>query len=466
MRTVSEITSELVALVGMQSAAPQAVALGGREPGLPSSFRVGAAAQATFAAVGIAAAQRLRRRTGISQTVLADMEHAVAAFQSERFLSLNGQRVKGFRDPLAGVYRCRNDGWFRPHITFPHHKTALLQVLGLRPDVERDGLAAEIGQWNSVALEEAVYRSNGVGAALRTAAEWDDHPQSAAVAADPLIRLTRIADAPARDVRSQRDLPLDRVRVLDLTRVIAGPVCGRALAAYGAEVLAVSSDRLPAIEQLVLDTNRGKRSANIDLETAEGASILRRLVHTVDIFLQSYRPGSLAARGFGPADLAKLRPGLIYVQLSAFGDKGPWANRRGFDSLVQTATGFNAEEMAAARSDTPMELPCQILDHASGQLMALGAIAALEHRAREGGSWQVDVSLAATGRWLKSLGRLEDGLSFEYRGSRPEDMSPQTRSIFGSMQGVKPTPQFSKTVLPDLRPTVSLGSDPALWSDQ
>jgi hypothetical protein len=164
--------------------------------------------------------------------------------------------------------------------------------------------------------------------------------------------------------------------VLDLTRIIAGPVCGRALAAHGAEVLRVTAGHLPSVAPLVIDTGRGKRSAEIDLRDPAGAATLRALIAEADVFVQGYRPGALAKLGFAPEAAAALRPGLVAVSLSAYGHAGPWAERRGFDSLVQTATGLNALEAEAAGQDRPKPLPCQALDHASGYLMAFGAMAA------------------------------------------------------------------------------------------
>ncbi len=211
--------------------------------------------------------------------------------------------------------------------------------------------------------------------ALRTFAEWDAEPQGRALASLPLLAFERIGAAPAAPLGAHAR-PLGGVRVLDLTRVIAGPVCGRTLAAHGADVLLVTAAHLPAIAPLVIDTGRGKLSTAIDLRAPDGRERLAGLVRDADVVVQGYRPGGIAALGFGPAEAARLRPGIVYVSLSAYGHAGPWAGRRGFDSLVQTASGFNAAEAEAAGTpDRPKPLPCQILDHASGYLMAFGAIA-------------------------------------------------------------------------------------------
>ena len=189
---------------------------------------------------------------------------------------------------------------------------------------------------------------------MRSFDEWDHHPQGQAVAAQPLFTLERIGEADPRPLPKygQDPRPLTDIRVLDLTRIIAGPVCGRALAAYGADVMLVNSPNLPNIDNII-DTSRGKLSVFADLDTADGRIALGNLLRSAHVFVQGYRPGAMAAQGFGPQDAARIRPGIVYVSLSAYGEHGPWARRRGFDSLVQTASGFNHAEAQAAGQPTP-----------------------------------------------------------------------------------------------------------------
>ncbi|HYZ31825.1 MAG TPA: CoA transferase, partial [Crenalkalicoccus sp.] len=240
---------------------------------------------------------------------------------------------------------------------------------------------------------------------------------------------------------------------------------GRTLAAHGAEVLHVTAPHLPGFPDLVLDVNRGKRAAELDLREAADRAVLRGLAAGADVFIQGYRPGAVAAHGFGPAALAGLRPGIVVVSLSAYGEVGPWAAKRGFDSLVQTATGFNLAEAEAAGVAPPKVLPCQALDHASGYLIAFGAIAALLRRAEEGGSWLVRVSLAGTGRWLRGLGRLPEG--FAAPEPTPEEvaaLSETTESGFGRLTALRHPGEMSETPPRWALPAVPLGTHPAEWA--
>jgi crotonobetainyl-CoA:carnitine CoA-transferase CaiB-like acyl-CoA transferase len=262
--------------------------------------------------------------------------------------------------------------------------------------------------------------------------------------------------------------------VLDLSRIIAGPVCGRALAQHGAQVLLVNGPHLPNIAPLVIDNGRGKRSATLDLRDEAGRAQLRALVaeHT-DVFLQAYRPGSLAARGFAPEDLARLRPGIVCVSLSAYGHAGPWATRRGFDSLVQSASGIAWTESRAAaggktpadaHGDQPKHLPCQALDHATGYLAAFGAMVALARRATEGGSWHVRLSLAQTGRWLQSFGQIDDGWRApDVTFDEVQDCLETVDSPFGRVCGAKPAERLSETPPFYARPPVPIGTDAPRW---
>jgi crotonobetainyl-CoA:carnitine CoA-transferase CaiB-like acyl-CoA transferase len=462
MQTPREILADLWTLVGGDVAALDAVTLTGEEPQLPLSFRVAAAAQASIAAAGLGAAHVWKLRSGQDQQVAVDMRHAVVECRSERYLRrLDGQPPPPAWDAIAGVYKTRDRRFVRLHTNFPHHRDAVCRVLGCK--AERDDVQAALMQWDAEAFETAAYEAGGVVAMMRSRDEWSDLPQAKALAALPVIEIEKIGEA-APKPWAAGDRPLAGLRALDLSRVIAGPVAGRTLAAHGADVLLISGAELPAIPWLTIDTGRGKLSAFVELKREAGREKLRKLLAQADIFSQGYRPRALANLGFSPQDAARINPGIIYVSLSAYGHVGPWADRRGFDSLVQTATGFNHAEGQAAGIDGPKELPAQILDHATGHLMAFGAMMAKARQSREGGSWHVRVSLAQTGRWIWSLGRIPDGLKTE--DLKEQAIRPfvgEEQSGFGPLQAIRHAAELSKTPAFWSRPSMPLGSHPPQW---
>jgi len=296
----------------------------------------------------------------------------------------------------------------------------------------------------------------------RSFAEWDAHPQGQAVSHLPLFSIEKIGDAPPQSLPAGES-PLSGVRVLDLTRVIAGPVCGRTLAAHGADVMLVTAAHLPQMMPLVIDNGRGKLSTFIDLRETSGRETLNGLARDADIFVQGYRPGAVKGNGFGPEDVARLRPGIVYVSLCAYGHEGPWASRRGFDSLVQNANGINHAEAEAAGSAQPKPLPAQAIDHASGYLMAFGAMTALARRATQGGSWHVRVSLAQTGHWIRGLGRI-DGLSApDPSFGDVRDRLEESESGFGKLTAVRHAAVMSETPPRWARPSVPLGTHEPRW---
>ena len=464
MMDAREALADLWRLTGLTDEPLAMVELTGDDPALPSSFRVGTAAQASIAASACAANAIWRMRTGRLQRVSVDMRHAAAEFRSERYLRVDGKPAPEIWDKIAGAYQCGDGRWVRIHTNFPHHRDGMLRLLGCAYD--RAAVAEALKEWDAEALERVAADAGLVAAMMRSFEEWDAHPQGRAVAEPPTLTITRIGDAPPRPFSTGAGRPLSGLRVLDLTRVIAGPVCGRALAAHGANVLAISAAHLPSVAPLVIDTGRGKRAAFVDLRAAEGRETLAGLIAGADVFVQSYRPGALAGLGFGPEEVAAMRPGAVYVSLSAYGHVGPWSGRRGFDSIVQTATGINHAEAQAAGVSEPKALPCQALDHATGYLMAFGALAALARRATEGGSWRVQVSLARTGAWLRGLGRVEDGFACaDPTFEDVADLLEEAPSGFGRLLAVRHAARMSETPARWALPSMPLGTHPPAWSD-
>ncbi|RSZ33235.1 MULTISPECIES: CoA transferase [unclassified Variovorax] len=456
----SEVLAGIWRHAGLPEEALSFARLTGAEPVLPSSFAVGTAAQSTVAAAALAACELGHLRGTGRQQVGVDMLHA--ALECTGWFSLDGQ-VPDPWDAFSGLYRCA-DGWVRVHANFAHHRDGALRLMRLDPaTATRSDAEAAMAGWRAHDFEDAAAAAGLVATALRRFDEWDATPQGQAIAAQPLFTIERIGeDAPPLALPPLRDdqRPLSGLRVLDLTRVLAGPVGGRALAAYGADVMLVNSPNLPNISAIA-DTSRGKLSVHADLQTEEGRSALQWLVADAHVFVQGYRPGGIAARGFGPAELARMRPGIVCVSLSAYGTQGPWAGRRGFDSLVQTAMGFNHAEGEAAGDGKPKPLPMQILDEATGYLIAFGAAAALWRQQQQGGSWHVQVSLAQTGQWLRSLGRVQGGLS----AGRPE-LKPYVEvsdSGFGRLAALRHSAQLQRTPVAWVRPSMPPGSDLPVW---
>ena len=465
--TPRELLAALWRQAGLAETAMPEVALSGEEPVLPSSFRVGAAAQATIAAATAAAAAVWQRRGGAPQRASVDMRHATLEFHSEHYMRRDGQDMPDSWHAVAGVYRCGDGRYVRIHANFPHHRAGVLKLLQV-PE-ERAAVAAALRGWKAFDFEQAAADAGLCVSAMRSFAEWDAHPQGQAVATLPVLRIEKIGEAPPTPLPPLGPRPLSGLRVLELTRVIAGPVCGRTLAAHGAEVLHISGPHLPSFDNLVLDTGRGKRTAFVDLRDAAGKAKLRELAAQADVFVQGYRPGAVASHGFSPAELAALRPGIVCTSLSAYGEVGPWGARRGFDSLVQTASGFNHAEAVAAGADpadaAPKVLPCQALDHGSGFLLAFGTMAALLRRAEEGGSWLVRVSLVGTGMWLRGLGRLPDG----FRAATPgiddvPDLLEESESGFGRLLAMRHSGRLSGTPPCWATSSMPLGSHPAAWT--
>jgi CoA transferase family III len=460
--SADRVLADLWSGCGGERAALERIALTGADPALPSSFKVGTAAQVTIGAAALAAAEVWRRRTGGAQTAAVEMRHAAVEVRSERYMRLNDKPPGPAWDKIAGVYATGDGRKVRLHTNFPHHRDGILKLLGCAYD--REAVQRALLKWQAEPFETTAAEAGLVATMLRSPAEWAAHGQGQAVAGLPLMEIVKIGEAPPGRLPPGPERPLSEVRVLDLTRVIAGPVCGRALAAHGADVMRVTAPHLPGFTELDIDTGRGKLSASIDLRATDDRDWLRTLVREAHVFVQAYRPCALAAKGFSPEALAEMRPGLIVVTLTAYCHTGPWAGRRGFDSLVQNACGINAAEAEAAGVPAPKVLPAQALDHATGYLMAFGALMALMRKMREGGSWHVRVSLAQTAHWLAGLGRVENGFACaEPTGEELKALTDRMDTPFGRLTFVKHAAILSDTPAFWARPPVPLGTHAPVW---
>jgi crotonobetainyl-CoA:carnitine CoA-transferase CaiB-like acyl-CoA transferase len=436
------------------------------DPILPTPFRIGETAAAAVAAVGLAVSDLWQLRTGRPQQVAVDTRQATASLRSGHYMTLDGAPVSTERNTIMGVYPAKNGRWSYLHCNFPNHRAAALSVLGVPED--REAVRKAVAGWDALELEEAIIAAKGAGGMVRTMEEWAKHPQAAAVASLPLMEIVKIGESRPEPLPAG-DRPLSGVRVLDLTRVLAGPTCARTLAEHGADVLKITAAHLPNIGYQEYDTGHGKLSANLDLRQPKEAEILRGLVRAGDVFSQGYRPGTLGARGFSPEALAALRPGIVVVSLCAFGHVGPWASRRGFDTVIQTVSGITSRqgELFPGGEPGPQFYPVSAIDYLTGYLMAFGAMVALARRAREGGSWLVRISLAQTGRWLVNHGQVPEA----QLANVPKEFTPAeiarwtitTETPMGRLHHLGPVVRLSDTPPRWARPSVPLGHHEPVW---
>jgi crotonobetainyl-CoA:carnitine CoA-transferase CaiB-like acyl-CoA transferase len=439
---------------------------GAADPILPTPFRIGETSAAALAAVGLAASDLWALRTGRHQDVAVDTRQATASLRSGHYMHLDGAQVATERNTVMGVYPAKHGRWSYLHCNFPNHRAAALRVLGVPED--REAVRQAVAKWDALELEEAIIAAKGAGGMVRTMEEWARHPQAAAIASLPLMEIVRIGDSP-REALPEGDRPLAGVRVLDLTRVLAGPTCARTLAEHGADVLKITAAHLPNIGYQEYDTGHGKLSAQLDLREPRDLDTLRDLVREADVFSQGYRPNTLDNRGLSPEALARLRPGIVYVSLCAFSHVGPWASRRGFDTVVQTVSGITHRqgELFPGAAPGPQFYPVSAIDYLTGYLMAFGAMVALGRRAREGGSWLVRISLAQTGRWLVGRGQVPESqlkdVPKEFAPAELERWSMTSDTPVGRLRHLGPVLRLSETPPRWARPSVPLGYHEPVW---
>ena len=442
---------------------------GGTDPILPTPFRIGETSAAALAAIGLAVSDLWKLRTGRHQEVAVDTRQATASLRSGHYMQMDGVPVPTERNTVMGVYPAKNGRWSYLHCNFPNHRAAALGVLGVPED--REAVRNAVAHWDALELEEAIIAANGAGGMVRSIEEWSQHPQSAAIASLPLMEIVKIGDSPP-EMLPDGDRPLSGVRVLDLTRVLAGPTCARTLAEHGADVMKITGAHLPNNTYQEYDTGHGKLSAHLDLREHKDLETLRGLVRETDVFSQGYRPETLGNRGLSPEALAQLRPGIVYVSMCAFSHVGPWASRRGFDTVVQTVSGITSRqgELFPGPEPGPQFYPVSAIDYLTGYLMAFGALVALARRAREGGSWLVRISLAQTGHWLVGRGQVPDAelkdVPGEFTVAELERWSMASDTPVGRLHHLGPVVRLSETPPRWARPSVPLGHNEPLWLER
>jgi hypothetical protein len=436
----------------------QQVRIDGEDPLLATRFRVGEAAATALAAVGVAANDLWELRTGRRQSIEVDVRAAATSLLSFLLCRVTDRDGPGFGDRavITDFFPARDGRWFFLHGSFPHNQEAALRLLDCPPEKERVGQA--IARWDAQELEDALSERGLCGARVRNGQEWREHPQGIALAEHPVVEVLRIGDSDPQPLLGANGPPLEGVRVLDLTRVLAGPTCGRTLAQHGADVLRIASPNLPSIPQFVMDTSFGKRSAHLDLKDAADHARLLALIGDADVFAQGYRSGALDRLGFDPHELAALRPGIVYTSINCYGHVGPWSQRPGWEQLAQTVTGIAAEQGGA----TPALIPAAPTDYTTGYLAALGTLVALKRRATEGGSYWVRASLSRTGMWIQDLGRAQ-GIGAGPDVAKSADLFEETDTPFGRVRHLRPALRMSETPPQWSKPSVPLGSHAPVW---
>ena len=381
---VNHLLREVLPALGLDArfAADRLALAGGN--GLASRLPVNTLACGSVAAAALAGLAMVG-----GERVLVDPMQVAVAFRNDQFQTVDGRAQVSFA-ALSGFFRT-GDGWVRTHGNYPHHRARLLAALGLPEDAGREEAREVLATRAAQDVEDMVTRQGGIAVRVRDHQEWFSGEQAAAVATHPLLSVEGAGAAPTVPLRR-------RPRVLDLTRVLAGPVASRTLAYLGCDVLRVDPPGVPELEPQHIDTGAGKRSTLLDLGDPRALERLQGLLATADVLLTGYRPGALDRFGLGAAPLAETYPSLVHASLSAWTPAGPWGGRRGFDSIVQAATGIALLESSDA--EVPGAMPAQALDHATGYLLAAGVCAALRRRAEEGGTWQVSAHLARTAHWL------------------------------------------------------------------
>lgn len=433
----------------------------GSDPVLPTRFALGDASAAILAAIGVAVNDIWEQRTGRRQDIAIDRVHAAAALRSYQYLKTTREAnwaAQRNRQRISTPHPTRDGRYFLPHMGLPHLAERICRILGC--DFELESVVAAVAKWDALVLEDAVAAVNGCGAMVRSADEWLAHPQGKALAALPVIEIEKIGDADPEPLPEGAARPLEALRVLDLTRILAGPTCARTLAEHGADVLMVTAPHLPQSDFFVMDTSHGKRTCFLDLDKPAEKAQLTELVKTADVFSQGYRTGALAGRGFSAEQVAELRPGIIYTSMNCYGFTGPFSERAGWEQLAQTVTGIADEQ----GGDRPTLLPAAACDYSTGYLAAYGTLLALGLRARIGGSWHVRASLCQSGMFMQRQPRVDIG---DQRPEIPEaiiaEISQTTDTPYGELGHLAPVLSMSETPPHWTLPSSPLGTHPPEW---
>jgi hypothetical protein len=446
------------------------VTISGGDPVFSTRFKIGETCAAVLGGVGVAICDIWQMKRGRRQTVSVDVRHAAAGLRSSAYLqrpdahgafrpvvNRNHEAMRAITQP----WPTKDGRWVLPHFGLPNLQARMLRLLGCEPNP--GSVAKVVAKWDALDLEAAIDEARLCGGMVRSNEEWLAHPHGQVLAAKPIVEIIKIGESDAEPF-PQSGRALSGIRALDLTRILAGPMAARTLAEHGADVLMVAAERLPQIHEHVLDTSHGKRSCFLDLTRQADADRMMALIRGADVFSQGYRPGSISKLGFGPEQVAALRPGIVYASINCYGAGGPLSHRGGWEQVAQTMTGLCHEGRTAARPNGPALLPAAACDYTTGYLAAYGILLALAKRAREGGSYHVRASLCQSGMFIYRQDKVAfPGLDLDTSTAEIDAIRIVSEPNDGPLKHLGPILKFSETEPYWARPTPQLGGDTPKW---
>lgn len=461
---------ELMAVRGLPMPNKGEIKIFGSDPVLETNFRIAETASASFAGVGVAINDLWELKTGRRQLVTIDARAATVALKSKNYIQ--SKNIKGvfedLSDPeheanrgLTGIYQTKDGRWVLPHFGLDHLRRRMLDLL--KADANEKSIAKCVAKWEALELEGAMDEAAVCGGMIRTNNEWLAEPHGKILSAKPVVEIIKVGESDPEPM-PDGDRPLSGIRALDLTRILAGPIAGRTLAEHGADVLMVTAPSLPQVWPYVADTSHGKRSCFLDLRRESEKQVMFDLVKGADVFTQGYRPSKINQLGFGPEDLAGIRPGLIYVSISCYGSDGPFSHRAGWEQIAQIMTGIAADGIQISKEYKPKTLPAAANDYITGYLGAYGTLVALARRAKDGGSYHVRVSLCQTAMMIYRQGKildLPDNLDLE--DAEIEKLRIESDSYLGQIRHLGPVLGLSETSPYWRLATPKLGSSQPVW---
>ena len=468
----SSAIEELLSVRALENPS-EAIALSGTDPFYKTPFRVGETVSAALALVGIAANDLWALRHGRRQGLSLDVRHAAASLRTVDYT--RKQKPDGQYAPVppsdsmaqmltvTQPWPTQDGKWLLPHLNLPSLSKKVLGVLQCEHTVE--GVSSSVARWKGEDLEQAIADARACGGLIRTPAEWLAHPQGQYLNSRPVIEIRKVREGAPKPL-SSATRPLDGARVLDLTRILAGPIAGRTLGEHGADVLMVTAPQLPQVAEHVRDTSHGKRSCFLDFEVAEQAAIFRELVKTADVVIDGYRPGALTRKGFGREQLFDLCPGLIHLSVSCFGSGGPFQDRAGWEQVAQAVTGICHTYGESIGAGQPKLVFAPMCDYLTGYMGGIGVMLAMARRAKEGGSYEVNVSLCQSAMFIQRRGLLEafDGAPGSLTDTEVEKLYVQTDTPnHGRMLTLGPVLRMSETSPRWERPAPNFGMDRPVW---